>query len=189
MANTFLISDTHFGHKGICKFLREDGTKLRPWDDTDEMDEILVQNWNSVVKPNDIVYHVGDVVMNRRCLPTVGRLAGRKILIKGNHDVFPLVDFTPYFEDVRGSTTFSDMILTHIPIHSASVGRFTVNVHGHMHDRFIPSDVDPTIPDPSYFNVSVEQINYTPISLDDLRKAVADRKAQYLERAYDKNNC
>lgn len=179
MANTFIISDTHFGHRGVCRFLREDGTKLRPWDNTDEMDEVLVQNWNSVVKPHDKVYHVGDVVMNHRCLKIMNRLLGNKTLIKGNHDAFPLADFALYFDDVRGSSTFKDMILTHIPIHPSSVGRFGTNVHGHTHDRFIESSKFPGKPDPLYFGVSVEQINYTPISIDDLRAAIAERKRLY----------
>ena len=50
MSNTFIISDTHFSHKGIVKFLRADGvTKERPWGTIEKMDEALVANWNSVV--------------------------------------------------------------------------------------------------------------------------------------------
>lgn len=54
MANIFLIADTHFSHLGVCQFLNNDGTKLRPFDNIEEMDEILIQNWNSVVKPLEI---------------------------------------------------------------------------------------------------------------------------------------
>ena len=179
MANTYFISDTHFGHRNIVKFLREDGSKLRPWDNTDEMDEVIVKNWNSVVKPHDKVYHVGDVVMNRRCLPIIGRLNGVKTLIKGNHDVFSMAEFAAYFDDVRGSTTLADMILTHIPIHPGSVGRFGTNVHGHYHDKFIESTKFPGKPDPLYFSVCVEHINYTPIDIDTLRAAIAERKRLY----------
>ena len=57
MPTIFLTSDTHFGHWGVCKFLRSDGTKLRPWNTPEEMDEALVANWNAVVKPTDKVYH------------------------------------------------------------------------------------------------------------------------------------
>jgi len=46
MPAVFLTSDTHFGHAGVCRFLREDGTKLRPWDNPDEMDEEMVKRWN-----------------------------------------------------------------------------------------------------------------------------------------------
>jgi calcineurin-like phosphoesterase family protein len=42
MPSVFLVSDTHFGHTGVCKFTEADGvTKIRPWTDPDEMDESL----------------------------------------------------------------------------------------------------------------------------------------------------
>ena len=90
MTETFVVSDTHFGHAGVCRFLRDDGTKLRPWDTVEEMDEYMVEAWNNTVRPQDKVYHVGDVVMNRRCLKIMERLNGDKVLIKGNHDIFRL---------------------------------------------------------------------------------------------------
>jgi calcineurin-like phosphoesterase family protein len=49
MKNIFVVSDHHFGHANICKFLNDDGTKVRPWNDVDEMDEVLIQNHNKVV--------------------------------------------------------------------------------------------------------------------------------------------
>ena len=89
MPAVFLVSDTHFGHLGVCKFTRNDGvTKLRPWDNPDEMDEFMVEAWNERVRPNDKVYHLGDVVINRRALSTMSRLNGDKVLIRGNHDIF-----------------------------------------------------------------------------------------------------
>ena len=167
--NTFLISDTHFGHKGVTHFERGDGTPLRPWNNPDEMDEALVENWNSVVKEKDRVYHLGDVVINRRCLKTLDRLYGRKVLIKGNHDIFKLRDYLPYFDDIRGSHKLDTFILTHIPIHPESVARWcSGNIHGHLHSNIV-RNLDGT-PDERYINVSVEQINYTPIPFDTIRK-------------------
>ena len=64
MSATWLISDPHFGHANICRFLNDDGSKLRPWDTPEEMDEVLVSNWNSVVRPKDRVYCLGDVVLS-----------------------------------------------------------------------------------------------------------------------------
>jgi len=46
MPANFLVSDTHFGHAGVCRFLRDDGTKLRPWDNPEELDEEMVKRWN-----------------------------------------------------------------------------------------------------------------------------------------------
>lgn len=86
MPNIFITSDTHFGHKGVCEFLRNDGSKLRPFTSVEEMDEIMVERWNSVVKPKDKVYHLGDVIINRKAMKTLARLSGEKVLVKGNHD-------------------------------------------------------------------------------------------------------
>ena len=56
MPSVFLVSDTHFGHTGVCRFTRNDGvTKLRPWTDPEEMDEAMVKAWNERVRPNDKV--------------------------------------------------------------------------------------------------------------------------------------
>ena len=76
LTKTWLIADPHFGHAGVTKFLREDGSKLRPWDSVEEMDEALVKNWNSVVGDKDRVYLLGDVVINRKALPIISRLKG-----------------------------------------------------------------------------------------------------------------
>ena len=59
MPAVFLVSDTHFGHTGVCRFMRSDGvTKLRPFDNPDEMDEFMVKAWNDRVGPKDKVYHL-----------------------------------------------------------------------------------------------------------------------------------
>lgn len=180
MSSVYLISDTHFGHQGVCNFLRTDGvTKLRPWTSAEEMDEALVSNWNSVVKPKDKVYHLGDVVINRKALITLSRLNGDKVLIRGNHDIFKLEDYTNYFRDVRGYHIMDNLILSHIPIHPSAQGRFRGNIHGHLHANIVKKIVGVDVktntikygdmPDPWYQNVSVEQINYTPILFERVR--------------------
>ena len=189
MANRFLISDTHFGHTSTWeKFTLSDGTPLRPFTSTEEMDETMVDNWNKTVRPQDTVYHLGDVVIARRHLETVKRLNGRKILIRGNHDIFKDKDYYEAgFEQIHGVRVFVDQfILSHIPLHPDCVGeRFKRNVHGHLHGNRITRDIicraDPrtiehefytvrTEIDPRYLCVCVEQINYTPISFDDVLK-------------------
>lgn len=170
MPSVFLVADTHFGHFGCCKFLRSDGSKLRPWDDPDEMDEAMVKAWNDRVKPNDKVYHLGDVVINRKALKTLGRLNGDKVLIKGNHDIFRLNEYTEYFRDIRAYHVMNGMILSHIPVHEESLGRFGVNIHGHLHSNRVM--LDGAI-DPRYFCVSVEHLpNYAPILFEDAVKLI-----------------
>lgn len=126
----------------------------------------MVKCWNSVVRPNDKVYHLGDVAMHHRYLPILERCNGTKVLIKGNHDTGKLSQYMPYFKDVRGSHQFDGKLLTHIPVHPASLGRWGINIHGHLHsNRVMLGDVV----DPRYFCASVELINYTPISYEEIK--------------------
>lgn len=172
MTNIFLISDTHFGHKNICLFNAPDGGPLRPWNEPDEMDEAMIERWNKVVRPKDVVYHLGDVVINRRCLSTVSKLNGDKRLVLGNHDIFDHGDYLPYFKRLHGSHKLDDLLLTHIPVHEDSIAHWVkCNVHGHIH----ASDIH----NPKYFNVSVEMIDYTPISLEDLKVAIRNKAAKF----------
>lgn len=173
MPAVFLVSDTHFGHAGVCKFLRDDGTKLRPWDSPEEMDEEMVKRWNETVRPNDKVYHLGDVVINRKALHILGRLNGDKVLIKGNHDIFRLEDYTQYFRDIRAYHVMNKYILSHIPVHTDSKGRFAGNIHGHTHSNRVMKmhgEVRTKDVDPWYQCVCVEQTDFRPILFEDVIK-------------------
>lgn len=179
MPAVFLTSDTHFGHAGVCKFTEADGvTKIRPWTDPDEMDEEMVKRWNETVRPNDKVYHLGDVVINRKALRILNRLNGDKVLIKGNHDIFRLQEYTPYFRDIRGSHVMNGMILTHIPVHESNLYRFGTNIHGHTHTNRVMKTVhDDTydhvsVIDPRYHCVCVEQTDFRPILFEDVIKRI-----------------
>jgi calcineurin-like phosphoesterase family protein len=176
MPAVFLVSDTHFGHAGVCRFLREDGTKLRPWNSPEEMDEAMVKMWNETVRPNDKVYHLGDVVINRKALSILHRLNGDKILIRGNHDIFKLEDYTRHFRDIRGYHVMNGMILSHIPVHEESLGRFGTNIHGHLHaNRVMKVDEYGTSwIDPRYHCVCVEQTDFRPILFEDVLKRIRE---------------
>jgi calcineurin-like phosphoesterase family protein len=190
MPAVFLVSDTHFGHAGVCRFLRSDGTKLRPWDDPAEMDEEMVKRWNETVRPNDKVYHLGDVVINRKSLQILERLNGDKVLIKGNHDIFKLEDYTKHFRDVRGYHVMNGMILSHIPVHEESLGRFGTNIHGHLHYNRVmktvsvqecgpyderPFTVQKKVLDPRYWCACVEHTDFRPILFEDAIKKIKEQ--------------
>ena len=171
MPGVYLVSDTHFGHLGVCKFMRADGvTKLRPWSSPEEMDEAMVQNWNETVKPNDKVYHLGDVVINRRSLKTLQRLNGDKVLIRGNHDIFRDSEYREYFRELRAYHVMNGLILSHIPLHPDSLQRFGTNVHGHTHSNRVMLDAN-TI-DVRYHCVCVEQTDFRPILFEDVLKRI-----------------
>lgn len=165
---SFLVSDPHFGHKGIVEFDGVHGTKLRPWTDVEEMNEALVENWNKVVGPTDRLYLTGDAVMNKRWLSIFARLNGRKVLIKGNHDIFPMEEYAKYFEDIRGSHQLGNFILTHIPVHPDSLRRYKDgNIHGHLHDGRVMLNGEI---DKRYICISMEHTNYSPIPFDEIEK-------------------
>ena len=179
MPNVFLVSDTHFGHLGVCKFTRNDGvTKLRPWDSPEEMDEEMVKRWNETVRPNDKVYHLGDVVINRKALKIMHRLNGDKVLIRGNHDIFRDEEYREHFRELRAYHVMNGMILSHIPIHVDSIGRFGTNIHGHLHANrvmYLPTwRIDDTRIDPRYHCVCVEQTDYRPISFEEVIKRIKE---------------
>lgn len=183
MPAVFLTSDTHFGHAGVCRFTEADGvTKIRPWTDPDEMDEEMIKRWNARVRPNDKVYHLGDVVINRKALKTLARLNGDKVLIRGNHDIFRDDEYRSYFRELRAYHVMNGMILSHIPVHEASLGRFGVNIHGHLHTnrvkkaRGIDAKTGATLysteNDVRYHCVCVEQTDFTPILFEDVIKRI-----------------
>ena len=184
MPAVFLVSDTHFGHAGVCRFLRDDGTKLRPWDDPSEMDEEMIIRWNERVRPNDKVYHLGDVVINRKAMSTLARLNGDKVLIRGNHDIFRDDEYRMYFRELRAYHVMNGMILSHIPVHEASLGRFGTNIHGHLHAnrvkkaRGVDARTGTTLysdeVDPRYWCACVEQTDYTPILFEDAIKRIEE---------------
>ena len=172
MPSVFLVSDTHFGHAGVCRFTTGDGvTKLRPWTDPDEMDEAMVERWNAKVKPTDKVYHLGDVVINRKALKIMHRLNGDKVLIRGNHDIFRDDEYRLHFRELRAYHVMNGMILSHIPIHEESLGRFGVNIHGHLHANRVMTrkhaGATPEV-DPRYHCVCVEHTDFAPILFEEV---------------------
>ena len=183
MPSVFLVSDTHFGHAGVCRFMREDGvTKLRPWDDPQEMDEFMIKAWNERVRPTDKVYHLGDVVINRRAMSTLARLNGDKVLIRGNHDIFRDDEYRQYFRELRAYHVMNGMMLSHIPIHEASLGRFGTNIHGHLHAcrvkraRGVNAKTGEVLYsdeiDTRYHCVCVEQTDFAPILFEDVIRRI-----------------
>jgi calcineurin-like phosphoesterase family protein len=189
MPSVFLVSDTHFGHAGVCRFTRDDGvTKLRPWTDPDEMDEAMVKAWNETVKPTDKVYHLGDVVINRKAMKTLYRLNGDKVLIRGNHDIFRDEEYREHFRELRAYHVMNGMILSHIPVHEESLGRFGVNIHGHLHSNRVkkPRGYDTKTGtmlysdeiDPRYHCVCVEQTDFRPILFEDVMKRIKEESGE-----------
>jgi len=165
---TFVISDQHFGHANILNFLRTDGiTKVRPeFSSVEEMNETMVYNHNRVVDNEDKVYFLGDIAFNARVFNEImPRLKGKKSLILGNHDNLRMSEYYKYFRNIYSARYLKHdnvpIVLCHYPQHSqTNYPKFPLCIHGHIHEK--------TIVDDNYFNVSVEKINYTPITIDEI---------------------
>ncbi len=167
MPNLFLISDHHFDHANILNFKKQDGTPLRPgFADVNHMNEVMISRWNEVVKPEDKVYHLGDVAMKDKGISYVGRLNGKKTLILGNHDYPNMRLYAPYFKHIYSSRRLDTVLLTHIPVHPLSLGgKLIGNIHGHVHDNVPAGHFGK-----QYLNVSVEVVDYTPVPYEVLKK-------------------
>jgi calcineurin-like phosphoesterase family protein len=185
-----LISDTHFFHKNIINFREpEDKNFDHPFrynffSDVDEMNSIIVKNINSVVQKSDDLIFLGDVLMGPKkpFLELFKKINGRKFLIAGNHDDIRFYHKEILFHrimssaEIRGSQygySGITLILSHIPIHPSCLSTRTneetkVNVHGHLHNY--------DIRDSRYINLSVEAIEYKPLSLKDIFERILNSK-------------
>jgi len=78
----YFTADTHLGHKNVIEY------STRPFINAEEMDEVLIKNWNSLVQPCDEVYHLGDFSFHKpaKTAALLNKLNGQKYLIQGNHD-------------------------------------------------------------------------------------------------------
>ena len=159
----------------MIRFTDKDGKKIRPFRTIEEHDITLITNINNRVKPEDRLYFLGDVVINRRHLKMLERINGRKKLIKGNHDIFHLADYTPYFEDIVAYRIYPKLgvIMSHIPIHPCQLEfRFKWNVHGHLHSNVVLGGKHPMQPDERYINLCPEHTNFLPVSMDEIIKRI-----------------
>jgi len=166
--DTWVISDTHLFHENILKFTDKEGKKIRSFSSIKEMNECILEKWNSVVKPGDIVYHLGDVFIgdSGSFLKLWPKFHGRKRLILGNHDDARFLSQGALFQKVQLWRLWKEekLIFSHIPLHRSSIDEGNregfINVHGHIHQN--------SSPEGPYKNVSCEVVDYTPVNIEDL---------------------
>lgn len=155
----FIAADYHFGHSNIIKYCN------RPYKDTDEMDEALIDNHNSVVSNNDKIFILGDFAFKNKCLTEqiAPRLNGYKVLLLGNHDNHSVKYYleSGFDEVYKYPFIYSEFyVMSHKPIFMNDNVPFT-NIYGHVHDNTEFKDYTA-----QSFCVSMERINYTPIEFD-----------------------
>jgi len=172
MNETFFISDTHFFHRRIIEF----EPIARPFKSLDDMHQFMITEWNKVVTPKDTVWHLGDVCFGGvKNLSILKELNGRKLLIKGNHDMYsPGEEYFKYFDRIEGAVEYRGFIMTHIPVHPDQLAiRYTGNIHGHLHSHTMNSGV--------YVNVSVEQLpNLAPVNFDYIKQKAGENYAKFI---------
>lgn len=165
MSKVLFISDLHLGHQNILKF-----SPTRGGTDMKSHSEWLVDQWNSVVTNQDLVWVLGDVCFNPIHMTYLNAMRGTKHLILGNHCKFPLEKYSKYFNRIHGFLKYKESWLSHAPIHPDSL-RNLINIHGHLHGGNVMKlnpETNEREKDKRYFNVSVEQLNGVPISYEDI---------------------
>lgn len=170
---TWFTSDTHFGHANVIKYCD------RPFSSVEEMDEAIVTNWTSVIRPDDDVYHLGDVMFHRgeRVGQILSRLTGRIHLIRGNHDHHSFLrDHHKRFvsieklDEVRIDGT--TIVLCHFPMLSWNKSHHgSWHLHGHCHGK-LPDD-------PGFYrlDVGVDPHAFRPLSFDDVRTIMSAKSS------------
>lgn len=164
----FVIADTHFGHKNIIQYGQ------RPFKTVEEMDARMKRQWRQLVKPEDIVIHVGDFAFGNieRRREVLTSLPGQKILIRGNHDDKSLLaekrvgwDFVCDGLTLRRGQDL--LYFTHAPLTKPFSEDITWVIHGHIHIQPI-SEIANVVHKDRHINVCVEHIDYRPILIDTL---------------------
>lgn len=180
--NIFFTSDLHFGHKNIINFCN------RPWKTTEEMDEALIANWNSVVGEKDIVFDLGDFAFatSGRWKDILQRLNGKHYLILGNHDVvrWPSDKTMQLFERVEQQMIiYIDnrcIYLNHYPYLCyggswKNPEQAVWQLYGHVHTCPNSSGADDErmiYKFPYQYDVGVDNNNYTPVSFKQVKDII-----------------
>ncbi len=155
----FFTADTHFGdHRTI-------NIQKRPFDSVAAMDAVLIERWNAVVGPDDVVWHLGDVARRAADVPALlARLHGTKHLLRGNNDPDATADargwesVATYAEiDLAGHR----LIMCHYPFRSWNgQHRRALNLHGHSHGRLKPVL--------RQYDVGVDARGFAPVTLEQI---------------------
>ena len=174
----YLTSDLHLGHrKAAEEFKRDNGTPLRPFGSLAETDRQIIERINSTCLPTDTLYILGDIAWTSQGFGLLSQLNPRLIAVLGNHDRSTIEEYRSVFSEVHGALNRHGLLLTHIPVHPSCVGRYGLNVHGHLHSGQILDEGG--LPDTRYLCVSVERHDFRPVPFE----VALDIKAQLKSRS------
>lgn len=178
----YYISDWHYDHNNCIRF------DNRPYNNVHEMNEDLIRRWNSVVKDDDTVYILGDMFWCNvsKALSVLDQLKGKKILVKGNHDICHDNKFKSKFIKIVDYLEIEDngrkVVLCHYPIPCYKNHFYGwYHLYGHVHESFewnmmksVKREMKELYDKPcEMFNVGcmLPYMNYTPRTLDEIIEA------------------
>lgn len=156
-------ADLHLGHKNVHKFRTQFKT-------AEEHHQTVFENFATSINKRDVVYFLGDIAFDREWLSMIGSIRClKKVLVLGNHDTehLHIKYLTEHFDHVHGLFSFKNLWLSHCPVHPDEMRKKIANIHGHIHFH--------NIEDKRYVNVSLEQINYKPITLTSIYDILEER--------------
>ena len=164
MSKFFYIADTHFGSAPILLY------ENRPFENVADMERVLIENWNSIVSPDDTVWHLGDFGACGHEKEILSQLNGRVMLVKGNHDT----ETNEYYRN-QGFAEVYDFpvlfqnfwLLSHEPLYM-NVNMPYANIFGHIHANPMYKDFSA-----HHACVCVERTGYAPVQFDMIKKQMA----------------
>lgn len=165
----FFTADTHFDHKNVIKYCN------RPFSSIQEMNQALIDKWNSKVKPGDLVFHLGDFAFGHDILKFTEVLNGDIILIKGNHDdknIYRSNGFLKVHELLDTKINDTYITLCHFSMRVWEKSHFdSWHCFGHSHGSLEPFGKSR--------DVGVDNNNFEPIEFEELKKIMNDRPSNF----------
>ena len=165
----FMTSDSHLGHFNICKYCH------RPFTSRSEMDQTLINNWNSVVPEDGIVVHCGDFMLPhdnniKEYMHYLNKLNGRVLLLRGNHDRIDLMTENEKLISVQDKAMIEvDSIKIYAEHYPCAAFNGDYHIYGHIHTLSdgvcygMDAEALGAMKKTTY-DVGVDQNNYTPVS-------------------------
>lgn len=185
MSKIFITSDTHFGHD------REFLFSPRGFASIEEHDQEVIRRWNSVVSPDDVVYHLGDVMLNDNAhgMECLRQLNGQIKIVPGNHDTDSRLKLYAQLENIEVMPMAISLkyqkynfYLSHHPTLTSNLEKapylrmHLINLYGHTHQqgKFF-QDM------PFMFHVGMDSNNCTPVLLDDAIQMMKDETQKCID--------
>ena len=175
----FFTADEHYGHKNIIKYCN------RPFSSAEEMDDLLIENHNSVVSENDITIHAGDFSIRTNKDEVyqryIEKLNGRHIFLRGSHDKWlpRHHDLSIFEKNIEGQ----HIVICHYALRVWSRSHYNSwQLYGHSHGKLAPQG--------KQWDVGVDNNNYFPVSFDQIQEIMSDRPDNFnLVKRKEKNEC